>query len=520
MRPEHALESPRPIDLTEPTPPELSQPQQITATVQLTSTNAEDRLGPLGRRRIVLTPAKPTCPIGRASSKRPGLEASATNAYFESAVVSRCHGELQLDVQGRQIILKDKGSLHGTLHNDRLLKTKETRTLKSGDTITLGAPIERGHDKFQPYKVHTNIVWDVPYHADRPVTYTVPDDTDVEDNEDDCGDETDLDFAQSVLVENGFNPLSSPSRAAAASTLQSYSGGVVDLTEGQVAAAVQEVHKTTEPTSIDFEEPDLYSDDRVPVGVLPAETLWYSTIGDESSEDMPESSSAEEWGPRTSSGSGNELADVSAYESELDNDVGVHDLDDEQPLEEDFMDSDAASLMDDFGSDEATKWVDYGGTTTEVTAKAKAEEAKQTTTVDDEIPQELPTRDTEPTVEGMSADAEHQTASPKTPSRKRAADTISRSTAEEDEAMFKATEIAVQAEDVSKEPTTLAVESSYAISQTEPVNESSPVVQAVSTTKDQRPAKRVRRSVAEAAGYVALGGVLAWSALVATAPVL
>merc|ERR1712000_676752 len=114
----------------------------------------------------------------------------------------------------------------------------------------------------------------------------------------------------------------------------------------------------------------------------------------------------------------------------------------------------------------------------EVTARAEAEEAKQTTTADDETPQELPPRDTEPT------------------------------------------ETAVQAEDVSKEPTTLAVESPHAISQPEPANESSPVVQAVSTITDQRPVKRVRRSVAEAAGYVALGGVLAWSALVATAPVL
>ncbi|KAG9252046.1 uncharacterized protein F5Z01DRAFT_676291 [Emericellopsis atlantica] len=666
MRPERAFDSPRPIDLTEPSAHQPSQPQEITATVKLTSTNAEDRLGPLGCRRLVLTPAKPTCPIGRASSKRSGLEANATNAYFESAVVSRCHAELQLDVQCRQVILKDKGSLHGTLHNDRRLKAKETRTLKSGDTITLGAQIERGHDRFQPYKVHTNIVWEIPDHTNRPVTYTVPDDTDVEDHEDDCGDETDLAFAQSVLVENGFNPPSSPIRIAAASALQSYSGAVVDLTAGQVAAAVQKVHKATEPTSIDLEEPDLYSDDRVHVGALPAETLWHSTVGDESSEDMPGSSMAEEWGPRTSSGSGNEFADVSAYESELDNDVETHDLDDEQPLEENFMDSDAASLMDDFEPDEAanalpeddSEWTDYGSLTAGMndtagessllaqapildskpifnlqdivfkplprntldanpheqvsstfgdlslqthgpstasvgndyapvspslsdnhattsghessfsrplqtsavdekalyrkakgtvlamrasyqpprgsmalsdseralvenfTAQVKAKEAKQTTTADDEVAQEAPPRDTETTGEDMSAGAQHQTAPPETPSRKRGADKISRSTVEEDEATAKTAEAAVQAGDVSKEPTTLVAESSQAISQTEPANESNPVVQAGSPTKEQRPTKRVRRSVAEAAGYVALGGVLAWSALVATAPVL
>lgn len=67
-----------------------------TAVVTLETMNAPAGL-PLTKRQILLTKANPTVLIGRTSKRNPDYEATKVNAYFESAVISREHGQLHAD---------------------------------------------------------------------------------------------------------------------------------------------------------------------------------------------------------------------------------------------------------------------------------------------------------------------------------------------------------------------------------------------------------------------------------------
>lgn len=49
-------------------------------------------------RRFFLTKEKPTIAIGRTSKRNSTFEAAKNNAWFDSAVMSRTHAELKLDV--------------------------------------------------------------------------------------------------------------------------------------------------------------------------------------------------------------------------------------------------------------------------------------------------------------------------------------------------------------------------------------------------------------------------------------
>lgn len=68
-----------------------------TALVTLEAINPPPGL-PHPRRCILLTKDNPTIRIGRTSKRNTSFEATQNNAYFESAVISREHAQLELDL--------------------------------------------------------------------------------------------------------------------------------------------------------------------------------------------------------------------------------------------------------------------------------------------------------------------------------------------------------------------------------------------------------------------------------------
>lgn len=169
------------------------------------------------------------------------------------------------------------------------------RVLKTGDVITFGVPIERGSDKFIPHEVRAKLTWEgstyVSYcrmlplfsnreadrvhlsddrYQDKPVTYRVPDDSDVEDdyeieNEDEDGDE--MSYSKDILEQNNFRPartseftvelISNPE----ASTGSSDAGNsfrsmrIVDLTSDEMTATTATTVDTAEIAETSCSEP-------------------------------------------------------------------------------------------------------------------------------------------------------------------------------------------------------------------------------------------------------------------------
>ncbi|EZF14302.1 hypothetical protein H112_06123 [Trichophyton rubrum D6] len=122
------------------------------------------------------------CIIGRSSqSGKSLLKASKDNLRFDNRVVSRNHAELFVDVIKKEIHIKDLYSLHGTLLNDIKL-TSGLKLVSSGDTVVLGATVNRGEDSYKPVKIRISYTWNDPSEAipscELPATntYTVPDD--------------------------------------------------------------------------------------------------------------------------------------------------------------------------------------------------------------------------------------------------------------------------------------------------------------------------------------------------------
>lgn len=68
-----------------------------TVLVTLSSVNPPETF-PFPSRRIFLTKEKPFMEIGRTSKRNSSLEAAKNNAWFDSAVMSRDHAQLRLDV--------------------------------------------------------------------------------------------------------------------------------------------------------------------------------------------------------------------------------------------------------------------------------------------------------------------------------------------------------------------------------------------------------------------------------------
>jgi len=131
-------------------------------------------------RRFFLTKEKPTIAIGRTSKRNSTFEAAKNNAWFDSAVMSRTHAELKLDVDKQKVYIKDNGSLHGTFKNEQRLLRGSYSTVTTGDMVKFGIPIERGMERYPPCTMKARLEFGTVDPEDRPKVFSVPDDTDVE----------------------------------------------------------------------------------------------------------------------------------------------------------------------------------------------------------------------------------------------------------------------------------------------------------------------------------------------------
>ncbi|TGO61622.1 hypothetical protein BCON_0026g00670 [Botryotinia convoluta] len=134
-----------------------------------------------GERLINLDPTRTVLQIGRASkSPSKGLLGAIDNAWFDSPVMSRNHAEIIYNPLDNVVQIRDLGSMHGTFLNGEKLG-EEAKPVNSNDQIVFGIGVRRGMDLFQPCHFEVNyevIPWK------RPNSYTVPDSSDEEDDED------------------------------------------------------------------------------------------------------------------------------------------------------------------------------------------------------------------------------------------------------------------------------------------------------------------------------------------------
>ncbi|KAI1812382.1 hypothetical protein GGS20DRAFT_591701 [Poronia punctata] len=149
---------------------------------------------PLAERRLLLTREAPRIRIGRASrTAEKGLLEARGNALFGNAVISRNHAELSAEFEpltSPKIYVEDMDSFHGTYltRNDgrgreERLEPKQPARLQSGDVLRLGMNLFRS-DKAYPSCVMDFFVEEPELRSVPPRVFTVPDDEDEEDGED------------------------------------------------------------------------------------------------------------------------------------------------------------------------------------------------------------------------------------------------------------------------------------------------------------------------------------------------
>ncbi|KAF7552623.1 hypothetical protein G7046_g7357 [Stylonectria norvegica] len=162
-------------------------------------------------RRFLLTKESPTMKIGRTSKRNSTLEAAKGNAWFDSAVMSRDHAQLRLDVDNQKVYIKDIGSLHGTFQNEQRLAKNIPALLATGDLIRFGISIDRGSDRYPPCVMEARMRFGPDSPENRPKVFRVPDDTDVEDLTSD--DDQSIHNSSSILHKLNVQPtlISSPS---------------------------------------------------------------------------------------------------------------------------------------------------------------------------------------------------------------------------------------------------------------------------------------------------------------------
>ncbi|RSL70778.1 hypothetical protein CEP54_001642 [Fusarium duplospermum] len=166
-------------------------------------------------RRFFLTKEKPTIAIGRTSKRNSTFEAAKNNAWFDSAVMSRTHAELKLDVDKQKVYIKDTGSLHGTFKNEQRLLRGSFSILDTGDMVKFGIPIERGMERYPPCTMKARLEFGTVDPEDRPKVFSVPDDTDVEysDSEKDEQVRESYEVLRTMKIFPAAFPASSPSES-------------------------------------------------------------------------------------------------------------------------------------------------------------------------------------------------------------------------------------------------------------------------------------------------------------------
>lgn len=151
----------------------------------LLSTNSPNNIT-YPERRIVLTQSQPKLQIGRSSNRSAmGLTPALDNGYFDSPVMSREHAEIEADIPGQVVRIRDAGSMHGTLLNGETLESEAARPLVSGDEVTFGSSVYRNQKTFKPATVTVGMEFQLRTQADHSPSrvFTVPDDCSTDDNE-------------------------------------------------------------------------------------------------------------------------------------------------------------------------------------------------------------------------------------------------------------------------------------------------------------------------------------------------
>ncbi|KAF4981300.1 hypothetical protein FZEAL_2877 [Fusarium zealandicum] len=191
-------------------------------------------------RRFFLTKEKPVMEIGRTSKRNSSFEAAKSNAWFDSAVMSRTHARFELDVEKQKVYIKDTGSLHGTFKNNQRLVRNASSILTTGDRLKFGIPIDRGMDRYPPCNLDARLKFGTISPDNRPKVFRVPDDTDVEDSSSDDDDQ----------VRNSYEILHAMKICPAAFPPSSPSRSPIDLTTNDqypLSSVRDDVDNTAEP---------------------------------------------------------------------------------------------------------------------------------------------------------------------------------------------------------------------------------------------------------------------------------
>ncbi|RJE22671.1 FHA domain protein [Aspergillus sclerotialis] len=98
--------------------------------------------------------------IGRASKRETkNLAPAHHNAWFESRVMSRDHAKLTVSLEKKDVYIRDNGSMHGTLLNDKKITPHCDVKISTGDVLTFGAEVVRASEIFAPLRVRCECQW-------------------------------------------------------------------------------------------------------------------------------------------------------------------------------------------------------------------------------------------------------------------------------------------------------------------------------------------------------------------------
>ncbi|KAF2198819.1 hypothetical protein GQ43DRAFT_492783 [Delitschia confertaspora ATCC 74209] len=128
-------------------------PADATLQVTLSILGGQDEFK---KRKIILAP-NDQIPIGRASkSTHKNVQSAANNIYIDSAVISREHAVLSNKTSSGvpTIYLKDVGSMHGTMVNEKIIKAHRDIELNNGDILQFGSDVLRESNRFFAKKFH------------------------------------------------------------------------------------------------------------------------------------------------------------------------------------------------------------------------------------------------------------------------------------------------------------------------------------------------------------------------------
>ncbi|KAI1608750.1 hypothetical protein EDD37DRAFT_387820 [Exophiala viscosa] len=119
-----------------------------------------DNVDPIPERHIVLKSPKWSVKIGRGTqSGDEQLRPSASNAWFNSRVMSRSHAMIYADPENKTVHIQDIGSMHGTHFAGRTLKMNAPEPLFVRDVVTLGANVTRGSNYFTALNLMADWTW-------------------------------------------------------------------------------------------------------------------------------------------------------------------------------------------------------------------------------------------------------------------------------------------------------------------------------------------------------------------------